>query len=70
MTKMIRSAKTKAEFIKFLEEHPEQRFWQAVRNFSGYPFVLVSTEPPFNFPGDWKGQELPKDSFYWEENDD
>lgn len=56
----IRSEKTKKLFIKYLEEHPQERFWQAVRNFSGYPFVIGSNIPP----EDTENQE---DTFYREE---
>lgn len=31
-------------FIKYCQENPEQRFWQALRNWSGHSFVLVSEE--------------------------
>lgn len=55
----MRSEKTKKAFIKYLEEHPEERFWQAVRNFSGYNFVLVRNDT-----------ETPEDTFYWEENNE
>lgn len=55
----IRSEKTKQEFIKYLEEHPEERFWQAVRNFSNYAFILASDYPP--------SQEGQIDTFYIEE---
>lgn len=30
---------TLKNFIKYCEEHPEERFWQAVRNFSGSDFI-------------------------------
>lgn len=40
-----RSAETKRAFIKYLEEHPQERFWQAVRNFSNYDFILGSNSP-------------------------
>ena len=48
---------TKRSFLQFLEEHPEQRFWQAVRNWSGMSFILA-------VPAD--GGEA-EDTFYWEE---
>lgn len=38
----IRSKNTKQDFIQYLEAHPDQRFWQAVRNWSGYAFVIGS----------------------------
>jgi hypothetical protein len=54
----MRSKQTKEDFIKYLEEHPEERFWQAIRNFSGYAFVLGSDILPI------EGQ---RDTFYDEE---
>ncbi len=53
----IRSAETKEAFIKYLADHPEERLWQAVRNFSGYSFILASDILPV------EGQ---LDTFYWE----
>ena len=41
-----RSAETKKEFVKYLMSHPEQRFWQAVRNFSEYSFIVGSNVTP------------------------
>jgi len=38
------------------KEHPEERFWQAVRNISDYNFVLVSNNL----------EEEPIDTFYFE----
>ena len=51
----IRDEKTKQLFIKYLEEHPNERFMQAVRNFIGVPFLVVSGVPPKE-----------GDTFYWE----
>lgn len=31
-------------FVIYCTKHPEQRFWQALRNFSKYPFVGYSTD--------------------------
>lgn len=42
----VREAKTKADFIQYLDENPEQRFMQAVRNFIGVPFLIASDEYP------------------------
>lgn len=55
MNMKIRDEKTKQLFIEYLEEHPDERFMQAVRNFIGAPFLVVSEVPPT------KG-----DTFYWE----
>lgn len=27
-------------FVMYCLEHPEQRFWQCVRNWAGVPFIL------------------------------
>ena len=51
----IRDEKTKQLFIKYLEEHPNERFMQAVRNFIGVPFLVVSGT--ISKEGD---------TFYWE----
>lgn len=51
----VRDEKTKQLFIKYLEAHPDERFMQAVRNFIGVPFLVVSSVP-------WKEG----DTFYWE----
>lgn len=31
------------DFAKYCAEHPNERFWQALRNWSGYPTILVET---------------------------
>lgn len=43
------------EFAAYCEANPEQRFWQALRNWSGASFVLV------RFPE----SEEAVDTFYW-----
>lgn len=58
----VRSEKTKKAFIKYLKEHPEERFWLAVRNFSGYGFISAKD---IDADGDISGG----DTFYWEERD-
>lgn len=54
----IRDEKTRKLFIKYLEEHPDERFFQAVRNFSRCSFILASATPPVN--------DKQQDTFYWE----
>jgi hypothetical protein len=34
------------DFVKYATTHSTERFWQAVRNWSGYPFVVVSDTRP------------------------
>lgn len=64
--KETRNSKVLKDFAKYCEEHPEHRFWQALRNWSGYSFILVSNIPPGMPSGTIA--ELPQqaDTFYWE----
>ena len=32
-----------ASFAEYCKEHPDERFWQALRNWSGYPFIFEGT---------------------------
>jgi hypothetical protein len=41
-----KNKETLASFVAYCREHPEQRFWQALRNWAGVAFVLVSGELP------------------------
>ena len=60
----MRSPKTKKAFIKYLKEHPEERFWQALRNFSGFHFIYGCNDFVYQMP---KSIKL-VDTFYEEEN--
>ena len=49
--KKVTSSKNKkllASFNKHCQDHPEQRFWQALRNWSGYHFIFGSYDMPEN----------------------
>ena len=60
----IRDVRTRAAFEAYLQLHPDERFFQAVRNFTGAHlksdsnFVSVGSKP----------EEL-EDTFYWECDD-
>ena len=58
--KNTRCKKTLELFIEYCNNNPDQRFFQAVRNFIGIPFLLVSNVSPV------KDQY---DTFYWEDDD-
>jgi len=36
----VRSQDTLLDFIRYCEDHPGERFWQALRNWSGYSFIF------------------------------
>jgi hypothetical protein len=66
-----RDAKTKAAFEAYLTLHPEQRFFQAVRNFAndylcyeGLLNCIASIKAE-----DYSEQNPPVDTFYWECDD-
>lgn len=44
----MKSEKLLIEFCQYCSEHPDERFWQALRNWSGYSYVCVSE----HFPSD------------------
>jgi len=44
------------EFTEYCRKHPSERFWQALRNWSGFSFVHVTAT----------SGEQPKDTYYFE----
>lgn len=59
--------KTKEDFVKYLEEHPDERFWQAVRNFSGMSYILACDRRGNFTDGMFDGEWIdPVDTYYWE----
>ena len=32
------------DFLNYCKQYPDQRFWQAIRNYTGFPFVFVKTD--------------------------
>lgn len=64
MKDKTRNSEVLADFVEYCEDHPDHRFWQALRNWSGYPFVLVAGEPPAFGP-----VNDAHDTFYWEGKD-
>lgn len=61
----MRDEKTKKAFVEYLQDpkNKDLRFWQAIRNFSRYDFVLGWESDEFDF------DKLPKgcvDTFYIE----
>lgn len=64
-----RNSKVLASFVAYCQQYPDQRFWQALRNWSDYNFVLVSnTLPPTteDMRGCYTKPYEIYDTFYWE----
>lgn len=55
---MNKNAKLLADFTRYCESHPDERFWQALRNWSGWGFIFVSNDVDMNI-------EKSADTFYW-----
>ena len=46
-------------FIKYCKKHPSERFWQALRNWSGMHFIAAVDKPLED------GSLIYEDTFYW-----
>jgi DNA polymerase sigma len=58
-----KSCLLREEFNKYCKEHPEERFWQALRNWSGADKIIwVETDNGENIRN-----TIGEDTFYWEE---
>ena len=51
------------EFTAFCEGHPEMRFWQALRAWTGFDYIVAKNETGY------AGQNTEEDTFYWEGKD-
>jgi hypothetical protein len=52
---MSKNSRLLASFSIYCREHPEMRFFQALRNWSGYDYIIA------------KKDGVETDTFYWEE---
>lgn len=50
-------------FFEYCVKHPEQRFWQAMRNFTGAKFILFADDIDVADPTKFVGC---KDTFFFE----
>jgi len=61
MQKFSKNVKLLVEFDEYCNKHPEERFWQALRNWSGFAFICASKQFP-------SGTDI-IDTFHWEGKD-
>ena len=61
---MMKNKKLLKSFTAYCNAHPEERFYQALKNWSGWPFIFAGTDKPFPRPKNW---ECLEDTFYFEE---
>lgn len=53
--------KTLTSFVSYCVKHPNERFWQALRNWSGFKFIYANNDTRINDAG--------QDTFYFEGKD-
>ncbi len=63
-TQNLRSRGPLSSFIRYCVKHPDERFWQALRNWSGYSFIFAGhmrqhSHDTFN----WEGRRHDEDWF-------
>jgi hypothetical protein len=56
------NARTLQSFVNYCTLHPDQRFWQALKNWSQSGFILVTDTPPYMLED---SDEL-TDTYQWE----
>ena len=59
---ITRNSEVLADFTQYCYTHPDERFWQALRNWAGVNFILISELPPYELSE--KGNL--RDTFYAE----
>ena len=59
--KETRNSKVLRSFVKYCEKHPTYRFWQALRSWSGLPYILWTDS--YHISKDTRYG----DTFYWED---
>lgn len=62
---MTRNSKVLEDFTRYCIEHPEERFWQALRNWSGAAGIFFADGEYCELLSDRTGDGL-DDTFYWE----
>ena len=59
MTDQTRNSEVLADFVAYCQANPTMRFWQALRNWSGYHNIIAETILP-------DSSRSLKDTFHWE----
>lgn len=65
-----RNSELLASFVAYCEAHPDERFWQALRNWCG-KYIILASKPPIRYDSNavaWRPEEI-RDPFSWEGED-
>jgi hypothetical protein len=67
-SKPTRNSVVLASFVRYCQEHPDERFWQALRNWSGYTLIEAITVSFRPVEGKTYGEafRMEHDTFNWE----
>lgn len=60
INKATRNGRTLFDFVCYCVHHPDERFWQALRNWSGYDKINVEVTDATDLV------TRQQDTFYWE----
>lgn len=64
---MSRNREVLNDFVKYCNNHPEDRFWQALCNWAKVNYILIAKNSSWLFCDDQKHNL--KDTFYFEGKD-
>jgi hypothetical protein len=62
-----RNAALLKSFSDYCQEYPEQRFWQALLNWSGLPFIVITQRPAHEYRNVNDAKDIPVDPYNWED---
>ena len=54
--KETRNSKLLKSFTQYCKDNPKERFWQAIRNWSGYGFIIADGDDTFYWEGRRKNE--------------
>lgn len=67
MGEVSKNIKLAEDFLKYCKEHPELRFWQALRAWSGFAFILkADIKGKFDRLDEGDPWKDPVDTYYFE----
>ena len=55
---MNKAEKIAKNLLKYIQANPQERFWQALLNFTHLPYILISDRPPMGQYKNTQGEEI------------
>lgn len=72
LSERTRNSEVLESFVSYAKAHPEQRLWQALRNWAGVNFIYVSEHQAQEFQNPEDAMTVYnnlQETFYWEGKD-